>query len=188
MLLGVFNGDPAGPGRGVPQDRDPSGTAFRLRDGVLVIAELQYAVNQGDGATGLPGTYKVCAWYNSQNFADQRRNSSGDTADQITTTAIGRNRRGNFSLYVVGDQLVWKEQDTKDGGVGVFARIMGAPGDRNLVNVYVDAGVTFKGLLEGRESDTAGIGVVYARISDTASKLDLDVALFTATAYPVRRS
>jgi len=188
LLGAVFNGDPAGPGRGFPQERDPSGTAFRLRDGVFVIAEVQYGTNQGEGAAGLPGTYKVGAWYNSQNFADQRRNASGASlADPAGVDAIGRNRRGNYSLYAVADQLVWRKEGSKDGGAGVFLRVMGAPGDRNLVNFYADAGVTYKGLIEGRDSDTVGLGVAYARISDTASKLDSDTARFTGGFYPVRR-
>ena len=188
VLGAVFNGDPAGPGRGFPQERDPSGTAFRLRDGVFAIAELQYGVNQEDDATGLPGTYKFGAWYNSQNFADQRRNASGASlADPTGGVATGRNRRGSYGLYAVGDQLVWRKPGAKDAGVGVFLRVMGTPGDRNLVNFYVDAGVSYKGAIEGRDSDTVGLGVAYARISDTASKLDADTARFTNGFYPIRR-
>jgi len=93
LLAAVFNGDPAGPGAGVPQDRDPSGTAFRLRDGVFAILEAQYGINGEGGATGLPGTYKAGVWYDSQNFADQRRNGSGASlADPTGTGATGRNR------------------------------------------------------------------------------------------------
>ncbi len=189
LLGAVFNGDPAGPGRGFPQDRDPSGTAFRLRDGVFAIAEVQYGTNQEEGATGLPGTYKFGAYYSTQNFADQRRNGAGvSLADPAGTAALGRNRRGSYSLYAVADQLVWRKEGTKDGGVGVFARVMGAPGDRNLVNFYADAGMTYKGLIGGRDSDTAGLGVAYTRISDTVSKLDSDTARFTGGAYPIRRN
>ena len=189
MLVGVFNSDPAGPGPGFPQERNPSGTAFRLRDGVFAIAEVQYGLNQADGATGLPGTYKLGAYYNSQNFADQRRNASGESlADPGGTGAIGRNRRGNYALYAVADQLVWRKPGTKGDGAGLFVRVMGAPGDRNLVNFYADAGATYKGLIAGRDSDTVGIAVAYARISDTASKLDADTARFTGGDYPIRRN
>ena len=188
LLGAVFNGDPAGPGTGSPQSRDPSGTAFRLRDGVFLIAEVQYGVNQEDGAAGLPGIYKVGAWYNSQNFADQRRNASGGSlADPAEVAALRRNRRGNYSLYALGDQLVWRKPGATDGGIGVFARVMGAPGDRNLINFYLDAGVTYKGPIEGRDSDTVGLGIAYARISDTASKLDADTARFNGGFYPIRR-
>lgn len=193
LLAGVFNGDPAGPGRGLPQERDPSGTAFRTGDGVFAIAEAQYSLNGGEGATGLPGTYKLGAYYDSQPFADQRRNSAGaslaDPANQAgSALATGRTRRNDHGLYGTADQLVWRKEGTKDGGVGVFVRLMGAPGDRNLVNFYADAGVTWKGVVPGRDSDTAGIGVGVARTSDTAAQLDKDVRTLTGNpAYPIRR-
>ena len=191
VLAAVFNGDPAGPGAGTPQSRNPDGTAFRLRDGIFAVAEVQYALNQGEGATGLPGTYKLGAWYNSNAFADQRRTRLGTSlaAFGANVGALGpqpRLRRGNWSVYAVADQLVWRRGDAKDQGVGVFARVMGVPGDRNLINFYAEAGVTYKGALPSRLSDTAGLAVGYARISDTASKLDSD-QLAQDGVTPVRR-
>lgn len=189
FLLGVYNGDPAGPGAGFPQQRNPSGTAFRLGDGVFAIAEVQYTVNAGHGARGLPGTYKFGGWYNSGNFYDQRRNGRGVSLAELTGIGpqIGRRRPGNWSVYAVADQLVWRETGAWDQGIGVFARLMGAPGDRNLVNFYADAGITWKGLIPGRSSDTAGLAFGIARISDTASELDSDIAHFTGQPYPIRR-
>ena len=187
LLLGVFNGDPSGPGPGTAQERNPSGTAFRVRDGVFVIGEAQYQIN-GGGASGLPGTYKLGAWYNSQPFADQRRTALGQSlgALQDEPDAQGRARRGNWGVYAVADQLVWREAGTRDQGIGVFARAMGSPGDRNLVNFYADAGVTWKGVVPGRVNDTAGLGVAFARASDTVSQLDKDVRAGTP-GYPIRR-
>ncbi len=187
LLLGVFNGDPAGPGRGLPQERNPSGTGFNLGDSVFAIAEVQCGINGGDNATGLPGTYKLGAYYNSQPFTDQRRTGSGESLAGLGADAQGKQRRNDYGLYGVADQLLWREPGTKDQGLGAFLRAMGAPGDRNLVNFYVDAGVTYKGLVPGRTSDTAGVAVGVARISDTASKLDADTARLNGGSYPVRR-
>lgn len=185
VLAAVFNGDPAGAGDGTPQQRNPSGTAFRLGDGVLAIAEVQYGVG-GDGETSLPGTYKIGGWYNSQPFADQRRNAAGLSLADPGDDPVGRRHRGNYGIYATMDQLVWRRAGTKDGGIGVFARAMGSPGDRNLVNAYLDAGITWKGLWPGRDSDTAGLAVGYARISDAADKLDSDMAGLDGRT-PVRR-
>ncbi len=195
LLLGVFDGDPAGPGRGLAQERNPSGTAFRLGDGVFAIAEVQYGINGGSGggsgggenAAGLPGTYKLGAYYDSQPFTDQRRNGAGASLAGLGTDATGKARRNGYAFYAVADQLLVRERGAKDQGLGGFLRLMGAPGDRNLVNFYVDAGLTYKGLLPGRDSDTAGLAVGVARISDTASKLDADTARFNGGFYPVRR-
>ena len=188
VLLAVFNGDPAGPGLGDPQRRDAAGTAFRLNDGVFIIGEIQYAINAGDGATGLPGTYKLGAWYNSQNFPDQRfRSDRLSLADPFSTAAV-RFRRNDYSVYAVADQTVWREAGVKDGGIGVFARVMGALSDRNLIDMYAQGGVDYKGPFAGRDNDSVGLAVSYAHISDRTSQLDRDRAAFSALLLPIRHS
>lgn len=190
LLAAAFNGNPAGPGQGNPQLRDPSGTAFRLNDGVFAIAEVQYGLNQGEGATGLPGTYKLGAFYNSNGFPDQRFNVAGlSLANPLAEGTAPKNRGANYGLYGVVDQLVWRRPGSKDGGVGVFLRATGVPNVKNLVSFYADAGVTWKGPFESRPDDTVGLGFAYARISERASKLDSDTRYYTANpAYPIRRN
>jgi len=188
VLVGVFNGNPAGPGLGDPQRRDRSGTAFRLNDGTFAIAEVQYGINQGDNASGLPGTYKLGVWYNSLAFSDLRVSSAGLSLANPANTAPARSRRNNYSVYAVADQLIFKKPGTTDGGVGVFARVMGAPPDRNLVDVFIQGGVTYKAPFAGRENDTVGIAASWAHIGRNASKLDTDRIAFTGQAIPVRRS
>ena len=174
FLAAVFNGDPAPPGLGTPQDRNPSGTAFVLNQGVFAIAEAQISGK----IRGLPGTYKFGGWYNSQPFADIAAASPADS----------RPVRGNWGLYGVVDQQVWKRPGTQDAGIGVFARVMGSPGDRNLIDFYVDAGVTYKGIIKGRDDDTAGLAIGYARYSDAVRKADAEIGAATGTNYPVRRN
>ena len=190
VLLGVFNGDAAGRGDGNPLERNRSGTNFDLNGGTFVIGEVQYATNAGEGAAGLPGTFKLGAWYHTravdnQFFSDSSLSSGPGSADPISK------RRNNYSVYAVVDQLVYRPPGVKDGGLGVFARAMGAPGDRNLVNVFVDGGVTYKGVF-GREDDTVGLGVGWARISDTFRASDAALATSTARSTggfsPVRTS
>ena len=77
FLLGVYSGNPAPAGEGDPQLRNDSGTSFVLDEGVFVIGEVQSSINGGAGVAGLPGTYKLGAWYNSNQFADQRYANDG---------------------------------------------------------------------------------------------------------------
>jgi len=188
VLVGVFNGNPAGPGLGDPQRRDGSGTAFRVNDGVFTIAEVQYSINQGENAPGLAGTYKLGVWYNSLAFSDLRFSYTGQSLANPANTAAARSRRNNYSVYAVADQLVWKKPGTTDGGVAVFARVMGAPPDRNLVDVFVQGGVTYKAPFAGRENDTVGIAASWAHIGRNASKFDTDTIAFSGQVIPVRRS
>ena len=142
--------------------------------------------NQGENAAGLPGTYKLGAWYNSLNFADQRHSVSGLSLADPANVALAHARRNNFSVYAVADQLVWKKPGTTDGGIGVFARVMVAPPDRNLVDGFVQGGITYKSPFAGRENDTVGLAASWAHISRNVSRLDKDTIAFTGQALPVR--
>jgi len=188
VLVGVFNGNPAGRGLGDPQRRGSSGTAFRVNDGTFAIAEVQYGINQGENAPGLPGTYKLGVWYNSLAFSDLRFSYTGQSLANPANTAAARSRRHNYSIYAVADQLVWKKPGTTDGGIALFARAMGAPPDRNLVDMFVQGGVTYKAPFAGRENDTVGLAASWAHIGRNASKLDTDTIEFTGQVIPVRQS
>jgi porin len=94
--------------------------------------------------------------------------------------------RNNFSLYAVADQMVWRPAPDSPRSLNVFARVMGSPGDRNLVNFSVNAGITLKAPLPGRDNDAAGIGFGIARIGGAARGFDRDMALLAGTPVPVR--
>ena len=169
FLAAAFNGNPAGPGPGDPEIRDASGTLFRLNDGVFAIAEAQYAINGGDHPAGLPGTYKLGAWYESQSTFNQSVSGAG-----LSPTGLVHPKalREDYSVYLVSDQLVFRRPGTTDQGLGVFFRMMGAPGDRNVISFFADGGATFKGLIPGRPNDTAGVGFGIGTISAAGRQLD----------------
>jgi porin len=178
-LLGVFNGNPA-PGMGNPQLINRSGTNFPLNGGVFVIGEVQKTINQGEDAKGLPGTYKLGAWYNSNAFPNQALSAPAISVPGGPPSSFRR----DWSVYVVADQLVFRPAGAKNGGLGVFVRAMGAPGDRNLAEVFADGGLTYKGLF-GRDNDTAGIGVGWLKISGVASAADKAAGVPPRTAETV---
>jgi porin len=82
--------------------------------------------------------------------------------------------------------MVWRPSADSPQSVGVFARVMGAPGDRNLVDLGVNAGVTLKAPFKGRDNDVVGVAVGYARIGSSAQGLDQDTASFSAPGFPQR--
>lgn len=180
--VGIYNGDPAGPGATNPQARDASGTLFRTSDGVFAIAELQYVINQDAKAEGLPGSYKLGGWYNSNNFADQRFAANGVVLANPLAAGGAKQRRGTFSFYALVDQAVTKE------GVGIFARVMGTPDDRNALDFFVNGGLTVTGAIAGRDDDTLGIGLIFSRIGRRAQLADQDAAFFAGGSRPIRSS
>jgi porin len=189
VLGGVFGGDPAHGRTGDPQQLDASGTNFSLRGGGLVIGEVQLAINPDAAAStaasagtqprGLPGTYKLGFWYDSNRFADQGFDNTGLSLANPASTGSAASHRGNYSLYAVADQMVWRAGPDSPQAVGVFARVMGAPGDRNLVDLGVNAGITMTAPFKGRDKDTVGLAVGYAHIGSHARELASREALDT---------
>jgi porin len=186
FLAAAFNGDPAGPGTGNPQLHNSNGTSFRIGDGAFAIAEAAYALNQENDAKGLPATYKLGAWYHTGQFSDQRFDSIGHSLADPASTGIAAMRQGNFGFYFVGDQMIWREPDTTDQGLGVFLRLGGNPSDRNLVSFYADGGINYKGLLPDRGDDVFGIGIAFARIGDADRGFDGDARGFGDSAHLIR--
>lgn len=182
----VFSGDPAPPGTGDPQLRDRGGDAFRLNDHLLAIGELWYSVNQEDGAPGPPATYKLGAWYHSGHFADQLLDTNGRSLASPASNGVPRGHSTGFAVYGIVDQMIWKKPGSKDLGIGVFLQVMGAPAEFNLSNLFVEAGMNWKGPFEGRENDAFGIGVSYLGISPATRRFGSDGVAFTGTGSPYR--
>lgn len=149
---------------------DGSGTRFNTGTGALLIGELHYTLNSQpedlSNATkdpGLPGIYKLGGFYDTAKFPDYRYN----THNQL----IGKNRgtprwdRGNWMVYAVIDQMIWRPSYRSDRSLGLFARATGNSGDRNLVSFAADAGMNFKAPFPGRPNDSVGLGWGLGRAS-----------------------
>jgi porin len=81
--------------------------------------------------------------------------------------------------------MVWRPGADSPRSVGVFARVMGAPGDRNLVDLGINAEVTLKAPFKGRDNDVVGLAVGYAQIGSHPQDLASDTAIYTP-GYPSR--
>ncbi|MGN6086678.1 carbohydrate porin [Trinickia sp.] len=191
VLGGVFDGNPA-PGIGDAQKLNGSGTRFNLHDGALFIGELQYAIGQAPApgaapsSNALPGTYKLGFWYDNARFADPREGTDGLSLANPASNGQPRMRHGNFSVYAVADQMVWRPSPDAARSIGVFARVMGAPGDRNAVDFSANAGVVMKAPFAGRDNDSVGLALGYADTGSHASAFDRDTGAATTPGYPVR--
>jgi porin len=68
----------------------------------------------------------------------------------------------------------------------VFTRVMGAPGDRNLVDFSANLGVVMKAPFAGRDNDSVGLALTYIKVSNSVENLDLDNRAFLNSPYGVR--
>jgi porin len=170
LMIGVYNGDPAPHcASDDPQICNNDGLDFELDDPPLLMVEGKYSYNPNS----LAGTIKIGGWNNFGTFADQRFDSGG--ALIAVTGNEGRPLDHDWGLYGIIDQLVWRVPGSEEAkGVGIFARVMGAPDDRNLVDFYFDGGVTFTGMFRRRPNDALAVGFAYTNISDQVTAFDVD--------------
>jgi porin len=164
VLGGIFDGNPA-PGVGDPYRINPGGTNFELHNGGMMIGELQYSINQAPAAgtssaqpNGLPGTYKLGFWYNNERFPAPQYGTGLTLASPATYS-------GDFSIYAIADQMIWRSSANTAQSLGVYAMAMGAPSNRNLIDFEVNAGLVLKAPFRTRNNDTVGISLGYVDIS-----------------------
>jgi porin len=170
LLVAVYNGDPAPPcASDDPQVCNNDGLDFELDDPPLLMVEGAYTYNPNR----LKGTVKLGGWNHFGKFENQRFDAGG--ALIAVSGNPGRPLDHDWGLYGIVDQLVWRVPGSEQAqGVGVFARVIGAPSDRNLVDFYFDSGVTFTGMIPGRPDDGLAIGFAYTGISDQVHAFDVD--------------
>lgn len=166
LVSALVDGDPADTSRmGVlttpARTVDHGGASFRLQDPPLFINEAQFTYNHEKDAKGLPGTIKLGYFHQFDRF------QAFDAPP-----GSGRTLRGNDGGYLLVDQSVYKEKDS-DQGASVFLRVAGSPRDRNLIDLFVDGGISYQGLLPGRGDDTIGLSATYARISPAVAQQDV---------------
>ncbi len=198
LLAGVFQDNPpGGPFDDDSQLRGSSAWGGNFLNvastGALFITEAQYAINQptagdrddGSHAAGLPGTYKLGAWFDTAPFPNPRFDSAGISLADPASTGVPEMENTNFSIYAVADQMLWRPSADSTQALGVFARLMAAPDDRNFISFSANGGVTLKAPFKGRDSDTFGVGFGVAQLSSFASGRAQDTAFYTGTPTPV---
>ena len=148
---------------------------LNAQNGWTFFNEAQFRWNHRDEETGLPGQLKPGVWF-----------QSGQSADALDSTTSS----GNAGFYLILDQMLYREPCqpsvaglTKDGkqkitgkdsakksdqGLACFGRIGFTPADRNFINLYFDTGLSYKGLIPGRDDDTLGLAFGYAQLSNGA--------------------
>jgi porin len=150
LTAGAYDADPK-----VGED-DQNGVDFTLNPehGVLVIAEAGYRHGHDDGDLGLPGTIKFGGYYDSSRYE-----SFSDPGDE---------RKGNYGLYGLLDQMVYREGGAgSDQGLTPWATLTLAPSQEvNSLPLFGAGGLVYQGLFPGRDDDTTNFGVYYGRFSD----------------------
>ena len=196
LLAGVFQDNPAG--GTFYQDTQLLGSTrwggnFNLRTGALFIAEAQYAIYQtpkdapADAVVpdGLPGIYKIGAWFDTAAFPNQRYDTLGVPLASPASNGHPQLNRYNSSLYALFDQTIWQPDPKGARAITIFARAMGAPDDRNLISYSVNGGINLSAPLPDRDNDTFGVGFGVAQISTGGINYNKDQNFYRTAPGPV---
>lgn len=186
VLGAVFDGDAAGPGTDDPQRRNRYGTNFRINDPPLVLGQVQYSWNNHKGDPRLAGTLKLGGWRHFGEFPEERLSENGKSILDPSGGGTPLTLSGNYGIWAVAEQQVYRVPGSDDRGVGVFARLSTSPSDRNLIDFYADAGIEIIGPSDRRPNDKFGFAVGYARVSKAARALDVDYRNFVDATAPIR--
>lgn len=158
LTASVMNGTPIGPNTSSTR----YGTEFPVGDGVLSWVETAFTPRLQLGSQTLPGAYKIGGWYNSASVDNVTLVESGRTF----TNPVNQSYRGQYALYGLLDQALWRENHSESQGLNSFFRVSYNPQkNRNLVTWYFDTGLAYTGLLNGRPEDVIGLGFAWAKIT-----------------------
>ncbi|MBI4550413.1 MAG: carbohydrate porin [Candidatus Omnitrophica bacterium] len=162
FMTGLYDGDPTDGGK------NRHGVRYRLcgHQGFFSISEAAYRHSQP-----WAGSLKFGGWVHTR-----------DVDDVAATDENGNLHRHqkNFGFYTVLDQKVFREKDAEQGAA-VFTQFGWAPDNRNTVDYYLGAGVSYTGLLPGREEDVLGVAAANAFLSGNLRRArDLEIAAYDA--------
>lgn len=132
----------------IPQNINRAGFRWDLnsKQAVTWMNELCFSHGTGEGSQTLPGFVKAGMWLQTGAEANALDSESG---------------LPNTGFYLLADQMLLPER-REDGsisneGMGAFAGLGFTPPGRNVVDFYLNTGVTYKGLIPGRDEDTCGL-------------------------------
>lgn len=144
---GVYNADEN------QQNNNETGANFRFNpsEGVLLFAEVGLDVGQPDEMPMMDGRYLLGGYYDSSSY------------DLLADPSVSRS--GNWGLYVMADQRIYREKE--DQGLRVWGSFTLAPPQSiNTLPFGFNGGLYYKGLLEGRDEDVTAGAFVLSFYSD----------------------
>lgn len=123
---------------------------FSSTNGVVWITEWCVLANQEKNDRGMPGNYKVGAYY----LTGSEKKFSGGS------------EKGDPGLYFLFDQMIYRHGGPEsDRGLTPFISLIFQPKNRNLMPFFANGGLVYKGIIPSRPKDTASVGFIYGKYS-----------------------
>ncbi|HNQ22257.1 MAG TPA: carbohydrate porin [Phycisphaerae bacterium] len=142
-------------------------TAFHDEAWFIGYLEHGFAVKLPGPRGELPGNYRFGMLFDPRPRAEY---------------ASGELEGDDYGFWSSCDQLVYREVEGKDQGLGLFARLGLLHGDHNRFSEFYSGGMQYKGLVPGRDDDVLGVGCTVHNTSRQYSRFVSD-APGTETVY-----
>jgi porin len=113
---------------------------------------------------GLAGDYKLGFVYHTDRFSHARDSQLAALGSAHPPTRA-RGADGDYTIYLIADQEVWREPGSDADGLGLFARVAFAPASRNSLDWSGEIGAVYSGLLQSDGRDQLGLGFAWIDIS-----------------------
>jgi porin len=135
------------------------GNGFKMNTagatGVIVPLEAGWAPEKGIG--GLPAHLTIGGYYDNSSSPDL-----GAALDGPTTLMSGR-----WGLYVLADQMIYRDSPGADRGLTVFAGFTYADPSTALLQYFWEAGLVKLGTFAGRDQDSIGFALSQGLVSNS---------------------
>lgn len=147
-------------------DPDDHGVEFGIPDGagVLTMAEAGFNVGKRASMPGLPGTYKIGGYYDTE---------------QLTRLDTGADQYDTWGVYVMGEQMLYAEDDSYKQGLWGWFALSYAPPDVNEITFMASGGLSYLGLFDNRPEDrlsfTATTGVFSEHLTGQSAETVLEL-------------
>lgn len=158
IKAGVYNSNPR-----VGED-SAHGVDFSFKKGVILVSEAGYLRGQQVGSSDMPGRYTFGAFYDTRKFEKLSDDSNKE--------------KGNYGLYWIVEQMIYREQYTDDQGLTPWISIAISPDETiNTFPFFISGGLVYKGLFPDRGSDKTAFGFAYGTLSDDLENKDYELML-----------
>lgn len=138
-------------------------TAFHDDSRFFAYVENAFSTRLASPRGPLPGNARLGAIYDPRSKAVFVRPRDRAEIDEHDT-----------GLYVSCDQLVYRESAGDEQGLGVFGRYGYRNPERNRMSTFWSAGLSYTGLVPGRDKDVLGLGFSLQRSSHVYRRRVLD--------------
>jgi porin len=138
-----------------------SDTAFESPQGTTVGTELTFKVEP----CGYEGTQRIGYGYSNKEFVRYQPDFRFD----LPVEADAGKKQDDYVVWYNFDQYIFTESEDPSQGIGLFGRYGYSNGKANVLEDFYSIGIGGKGVLDGRDDDTVGLGYYYASISDDFS-------------------